>query len=327
MKIVEFFKSLVLPTKMARYRNMSVLISLLIFVTATYLLSIPFGSALEKSAYALKENYNFLAFQEVDDYADSDNKAILQEIVDLECAVNDKGLLECTGLSGKVNREYNIEYEKEGIKKKLNIFFDFYDSEKEEEPAYDLKTAFSIENDKYKYVENEEQYFLVFTNSLIYYQSHQLEMGNEEKDMVKTHNEETLVLFGVPLDYQTYYPDFNLKLEDANTFGDYVIEKILVGFSTYYRSTAFIQTFMVSFIFPLLMVLIFWLFFKRNGQLKRFKEYFNIAAISSIIPLIIVFAIAWLYPIVLNWYIFVFSLFYLFVLFKINNTPTEHPQQ
>jgi hypothetical protein len=310
MKVVEFLKSLVMPTKMARYRNMSALIGL------------PFGNALADSAMNYKENYNFLALQEIDEYADEDNKAILKDITDLGCVVNDKGILECETLTDKVNREFKIVYEKDGIKKHINIFFDFYDEEKEEEPAYNLKEQFSNEN--YEYVENEEQYFLVFTRKFIYYQAHQLEMGNKDEGMEITHNDEKLQLVGLNLDYAGFIPELNLKLEDPNTFGDYIMDKMLVGFSAYARSTAFFQTLIITIVFPLLMVLLFWLFFKRNGRLKRFKEYFNIAAISSILPLLLAFAIAWYLPIVLNWYIFIFSIFYLFALFKINNAQTEY---
>lgn len=324
MNILQFLKSFIFPTKMARFRTMSALISLLIFVGATYLLSVPFGKALSDSAFTQRETYNFQALHEIDEYVtDEEGIATLQEIRDLECAVNDEGVLVCENLDD-VSKEFTVVYTKEGIKKNIHIFFDLYDEEKEEEPKWDLQKDFSIETDEYKYVENEEHYFLVFTRKLIYFQAHQLEMGNQEKDMEITHNEEKLTLFGFNLDYFNFFPDFSLKLDNPNKIGDYVTDKLLAGFSTYVRSTAFFQTLLITLIFPLIMVLLFWLFFRRTGQLKRFKEYFNIAAISSIVPLLLVFGIAWVFPVVLNWYIFIFSIFYLFSLFKINNMPSEN---
>jgi len=323
MNILQFLKSFIFPTKMARFRTMSALISLLIFVGATYLLSVPFGKALSDSAFTQRETYNFQALHEIDEYVtDEEGIATLQEIRDLECAVNDEGVLVCENLDD-VSKEFTVVYTKEGIKKNIHIFFDLYDEEKEE-PKWDLQKDFSIETDEYKYVENEEHYFLVFTRKLIYFQAHQLEMGNQEKDMEITHNEEKLTLFGFNLDYFNFFPDFSLKLDNPNKIGDYVTDKLLAGFSTYVRSTAFFQTLLITLIFPLIMVLLFWLFFRRTGQLKRFKEYFNIAAISSIVPLLLVFGIAWVFPVVLNWYIFIFSIFYLFSLFKINNMPSEY---
>lgn len=322
MKVLEFLKSFVFPTKMVRFRNMSALISLLIFVLSTYLLSLPLGKALADGVRAEKKAYNFQAVHEAAEYLDEAGKEILDEIINLECAIGEDGLLACGNLETNF-KEYEIVYEKDGIKKHIHVFFDFYDQEKEEEPAIDLEKEFSIENEKYEYVENEEHYFIVFTKNYLYFQAHQLEMGDKEKDMEITHNEERLVLFKGGLDYANFMPGFSLKLEDGDEFGDYVIDMYLGGLSEYYRSMSFIQTFLVSIVFPLLMVLLFWLFFRKTGRLQRFKEYFNTAAIASIIPLLLTFGLAWIFPIILNYYIFIFSLFYLFALFRINNMPKE----
>lgn len=322
MKVLEFLKSFVFPTKMVRFRNMSALISLLIFVLSTYLLSLPLGKALADGVRAEKKAYNFQAVHEAAEHLDEAGKEILDEIINLECAIGEDGLLACVNLETNF-KEYEIVYEKDGIKKHIHVFFDFYDQEKEEEPAIDLEKEFSIENEKYEYVENEEHYFIVFTKNYLYFQAHQLEMGDKEKDMEITHNEERLVLFRDGLDYANFMPGFSLKLEDGDEFGDYVIDMYLGGLSEYYRSMSFIQTFLVSIVFPLLMVLLFWLFFRKTGRLQRFKEYFNTAAIASIIPLLLTFGLAWIFPIILNYYIFIFSLFYLFALFRINNMPKE----
>lgn len=331
MNVLEFLKSFIFPTKMARFRTMSALISLLIFVASTYLLSVPFGKALSDSAFAQRDTYNFRALHEINEYVDEEGQAVLQEIRDLGCAVNEEGTLVCEHLEGN-KAEFEIAYTKPGneenevaIKKHIHIFFDLSDEENEEESANNnFEEEFSIENEKYKYVENEEHYFLVFTKKLIYFQAHQSEMGKEDKDMVITHNEEQLTLFGFSLDYLSFFPDFSLKLEDPNQFGDYVTDQLLAAFATVRSVYALFQTFLITLIFPLIMVLLFWLFFRRTGRLKRFKEYFNIAAISSIIPLLLVFGIAWFLPVVLNWYIFIFSIFYLFSLFKINSMQTEY---
>lgn len=322
MKVLEFLKLFVFPTKMVRFRNMSALISLLIFVLSTYLLSLPLGKALADGVRAEKKAYNFQAVHEAAEYLDEAGKEILDEIINLECAIGEDGLLACVNLETNF-KEYEIVYEKDGIKKHIHVFFDFYDQEKEEEPAIDLEKEFSIENEKYEYVENEEHYFIVFTKNYLYFQAHQLEMGDKEKDMEITHNEERLVLFIGDLDYANFMPGFSLKLEDGDEFGDYVIDMYLEGLSKYYRSVSFNLTFLVFIVFYLLMVLLFWLFFRKTGRLQRFKEYFNTAAIASIIPLLLTFGLAWIFPIILNYYIFIFSLFYLFALFRINNMPKE----
>lgn len=75
------------------------------------------------------------------------------------------------------------------------------------------------------------------------------------------------------------------------------------------------------FLMPLIFIFMFWLVFKRTGRLKYFKEYYNIAAISSIAPLLLTFVAAWFLPDVIEWYIFIFAVYYIYVLYRINNAP------
>jgi hypothetical protein len=86
-----------------------------------------------------------------------------------------------------------------------------------------------------------------------------------------------------------------------------------------YASSSIINLFLIAFLFPLLFITIYWLVFKRTGKLRYFKEYYNIAAIASLVPLLIVFVIAWFLPVVINWYMFAFGLYYLYILYRVNN--------
>jgi hypothetical protein len=322
MKVLDFLKSLVLPSKIARYKTMSALIALFIFVLITYLLSIPFGSGLAKSSMEYQNNYHFLALQEIelDEENKEANESVLEEILNLECSVNAEGILECSGITENTVKEYSIVYNKDGVKKNIHIYYDFFDSEAEEEPTINIEKDFSKE--KYPYQDKEEHYFLLITKQYLFYQAHQLEMGSD--DLKAKHNDVELSAVRISLDYKTFMPELDLRLDDPFSYGTYVILQLLTGYSEYARSTAFFQTFLITILFPLLMVFLFWLFFRKTGRLTRFKEYYNVAAISNIIPFIIAFGVAWIYPVVLNWYIFIFSIYYLFVLFRINNAPSEY---
>ncbi|HOH18218.1 MAG TPA: hypothetical protein PK087_02715, partial [Bacilli bacterium] len=83
------------------------------------------------------------------------------------------------------------------------------------------------------------------------------------------------------------------------------------------------NTLLICVLFPFLMILIFWLFFRRNGRLTQFREYFNIAALSSVVPFLITFAVSCFFQPILNAYIFIFSIYYLFILYRINNIQTD----
>ena len=73
--------------------------------------------------------------------------------------------------------------------------------------------------------------------------------------------------------------------------------------------------------FTLIVALLFSLLFRKNGRLKKFKEYYNIASIANFVPLIITFIFTWFNP---AWfgtvYLTVFTIYYLFVLYRINNS-------
>ena len=63
MKVLEFIQSLIVPTHMVKRKKMNILISILIFVLATYLMSVPISIYLKKTYYeAFDEKFNFNAF-------------------------------------------------------------------------------------------------------------------------------------------------------------------------------------------------------------------------------------------------------------------------
>lgn len=309
--IVNFFKSLVIPIRMAKYRHMSALISIIIFVLSAYLLALPYRKNVEKSVLSLKEDYSFLAVEEIPDT--EENLAVIKEIDSLECSINTEKALTCANLPEDTDFKRTISYEKEGITKHINIIIDVYN-----ETKYEKFTGFTLE--EYPYVDLNENYFIVFTKNTIIFQANQLGIDKNEV----THNEQKLAMTGFIFKYKDYFPDFQLSFDDENAqreFGSFVVDKLIEAYRSYSTSQSFIGSLMLAVIYPLLMVALFWLFFRKNGRLTRFKEYYNIAAIVSIIPILITFAVSWVYPVVFQGYIFIFSLYYLFNLYKINNSP------
>jgi len=83
------------------------------------------------------------------------------------------------------------------------------------------------------------------------------------------------------------------------------------------------QLFFTFFLPAILFIFLFWLIFRKNGKLTTFKEYFNLAAISSILVTVLVFIIGWFWSQVFGYYLFAFMGFYLFVLYKINSAPND----
>ena len=94
-----------------------------------------------------------------------------------------------------------------------------------------------------------------------------------------------------------------------------------------YAATNYMMYIIVSLLpacvlFPLLLVLLFWFMFKKNGQLKKFREYLNIYAISSIVPAILCFIVGFFWVYAIEYFIYVAAVFCVFQLYKINSAQT-----
>ena len=68
----------------------------------------------------------------------------------------------------------------------------------------------------------------------------------------------------------------------------------------------------------MIIVLMVFILFRKSGRLQSLKEYFNIAAISTVIPVLITFIVSWFYVEAYSFYVFVFATYYLLMVLKIN---------
>lgn len=315
-KVMDFILSLFLPAKIGRFRTMSVLFAIAIFLLESYVLYFPYRQAILDQGPKIEEEYWIKPLKELPD--NDDVKAFAQELNDLGCTVDANGKLVCSGLEDGDLYEKHLTFKPENgaYTKKLHFFIDYYI---EKDPRVDLKEGFKSAD--YPYVENEEDYFLVLTPQFLYYQAYTMLTEAEKKDPVK-HGDEALVGAAITLHYGIF-KEFDLKVDEPAVsgylIGDYLARKIVEGMVEAYASSSIINLFLIAFLFPLLFITIYWLVFKRTGKLRYFKEYYNIAAIASLVPLLIVFVIAWFLPDVINWYMFAFGLYYLFILYRVNN--------
>ena len=99
MKIVNFLKSLVSPVRMVKYKYMSVLISICIFVLGSYLLAVPARPYIVKNMDKLVENDNYLYLQSLTKMPVNDeNNLVFKELQDKQCAADETGTLVCKNM-------------------------------------------------------------------------------------------------------------------------------------------------------------------------------------------------------------------------------------
>ena len=173
---------------------------------------------------------------------------------------------------------------------------------------------YTVEDEKFDYL-NEEYFFIICNLSSVYYQG-QLK-GINEKNI--EHNGKILTSFA----YNTQYGKYIINSSEFNVenFGSYFLNIFVNGYASMSVSNFTFIALLYLMVFTLIVSLLFSLLFRRNGRLKKFKEYYNIAALANLVPLVITFIFTWFNP---AWfgsvYLTTFSIYYLFVLYRINNS-------
>ena len=116
--------------------------------------------------------------------------------------------------------------------------------------------------------------------------------------------------------------EFTFEGLQVNDFSSYLLGKFEVGYRLIAVASIRLQLFVYIIVFTLVITLLFSLLFKKNGRLKTIKEYYNIASLANIVPAIIAFILMWINPVIVgSAYLFIFTVYYLFVLYRINNSP------
>ena len=158
-KVMDFILSLFLPAKIGRFRTMSVLFAIAIFLLESYVLYFPYRQAILDQGPKSEEEYWIKPLKICHN---DDVKAFAQELNDLGCTavrtVNSSApalrTVTCTKSILPLNRKTAL------IRK--TFFIDYYI---EKDPRVDLKEGFKSAD--YPYVENEEDYFLVLTPAIL----------------------------------------------------------------------------------------------------------------------------------------------------------------
>lgn len=170
--------------------------------------------------------------------------------------------------------------------------------------------------DKYPKIQDEAYYFITITNGFIAYQANP--KGIEELAITRNNVKLQTALIA------TYFSNTSLNLNDlkAENFGSLLTTKLEEGYKVLAVQTFNFTAFIYCVLYTLVISVLFFLLFKRNGKLKTFKEYYNIASITNIIPTIIMFIASWFEPGIFGLvYLPTFAIYYLFVLYRINNSP------
>lgn len=297
---------------------MSVLISICIFILASYLLTFPVKPYLNRHMEDFVNEENYLYLQGIKNIPiNEETNLVFDELTKLNCKEIDNKL-------DKGNMESSL-YENEIVYTNSNnkvvhvkIVIDMFTQDNKAQYLPERKFVYS--DSEYPNIDNEDYYLIIFRKDCIYYQAYPTGI-----DSAKVERDGQIVSSQKLTSYYDYLEDFSFSMfqSDAYFAVPYIIDALTEG----YKPTLISQYSMVAFFytvgFTLIVILLFFLFFKKNGRLKKFKEYYNIASIASIAPTLAIFGIMWFNISFIGYYIFVFAVYYLFVLYKINNARQE----
>lgn len=313
---MNFIKSLFFPTRMNRHRYMSSLIAILIFLIGSFLLTFPSTVRLNKEKYNLIDDFGLDFLSEIPNNEEGQKLFNLKQY---NCKVEDGELVCQTDVPQAepviVSYQATIPQKKgEDLVVTRNIYFvfDFYDYKNQASTQYNISEQF----DTVERGENIHNYLVVFyKQGILTRVQPQLDKKGEVIPTVDPIIPYTLIGFNMS--------EFK---ETPNEAGVYLAQRIMDGIIPTFKEYLLMNTLMLVFLMSLIIVTIVWLISRKNGRLKTFKEYYNIASICSIPIFLAFFILYWFIPVIqhANFFMFfnsIFAVYYLFIVFKLNNLP------
>lgn len=315
MKILNFLKIFVSPLRMARHRSMSLLISICIFALfGGNIISIPSTVYYKNHIYEYidtSDDKSILDFHVLLDIPESDT-TIQDFFSEWHCLITDNTL------SCDVYNEHPmsvITYSKENSKGEditynIKIIIDSLPEIEGEVTKFPISDAFE------DLPAEHQNYLLVFyENKLLYKIPNSTSVGTVRSNTT------------FEFTYQRAKGDGLFSIgamgENSNTAGVYLSRRLAE--TVYYDLLKLNLTFMgfiYCFFWPLLLTFILWILFKKSGKMDTYKEFYNIAALSAIVPIILIFGITWFFPMALDLFIPIYSFYTMFMIYKINNSTT-----
>lgn len=329
MKFLNYIASLFIPTKMIERKNINVIVSFIILLLSSLVIALPYISKFKAIPYEVYCDYVTYDFRVIDEKQSKEvpfteeekikfgNKYTLvtvDELNDIDFEVKGGEVVLPEGINEYKDLKYN---DKEYILKREVYNYDNEGTLLDETDIYYIHIVFDIFKDpkeaNYKYSEdfddtfntNDENHYLIafYVDGLIY----------RNEYMIKYNR-------------QSYGYNFNkveINFKDMNSL-DYITKKlssILVPYTiSAYTFNGFLYTVLAGFIIAFAGYVVV----RNKNNLSKFKNYFNLAALSSIPITLLFFILEWndffVKLGIMDLYWCVFAIYYFIVLFIVNKT-------
>ena len=309
-KIKEFLYKFFTPKGMKNYRYMTILASILMFLFEVYALFFPVNQILNtKPEKYISSNDYTKVFYNIEGSIDNAMYVSSYKIVDGKMTSNDEN----EGL-----KIYKYAYDE------IDVYYIF-------DVNYSVSEAVKEIKDKYKErYPSEDNLKIEYSGLLIYVE---IQKGTSLEDAIDKYQKLDIDSINECLNQLSFKDTYNLNSDSAyvmlfegtrfyievpdenSVFSDYAsyrninfdinnyeslndFSKIFVTEigRTYAKNAGIVylsNCIIYALVFPFILALIVWLGLKKRSDLKRFKEYYNILAISSTVPCLISFILGW----------------------------------
>jgi len=354
-KIKNFLLSLVVPAKMRKHKGMSIIISLLIFILEVYILTAPINVVLKRNLddKALESSYASVFYQVQDDLG-AGVDGIINSNYYIDDELNIVSTIENEGI-----KVYNYQFEENDKVINVSYVFDVnestydainnvYNDYKELFPdEEDTKAYFACElayidaldndsldddvymtqkyNDYHNLTEEElqtklsEKEFLVSLFQLDHVENHYVMVLYTSRFMVQIPGDELTMATS---NYNTFEKETS-KITNINDFSKQLALTLTESEVALDGVTYLEQVLAIVLLAPVLIATLIWIFTRKTGCLQNMKEYYNVAALASIIPGILSFILVWIIGTTALWvYCGLLGLFLLYYLYQVNRDTT-----
>lgn len=312
-KLKEFLWKFLSPSGMKSFKYMTILASILIFIFEAYVLFFPVNQVLNKKPEKYIANNEYTkVFYNIDEGINAGISASGYKIENGIMKSNDeneevkiyKYIYEDETVYYIFDVNYSVAKKTQEIKEAYKTKYPTEDNLKLEYSAIliyaEMKKGTNMEDAIDMYQQFDIKQINEKLNTLTYIDTY----GLEEKGAYVMLFEAKKYYIEVPEEVSVFndsisYSETSLKdinLSDYNNIGDLSKSFIKEIGKNYAKNAGIVylgNCLIYAVVFPLLLALIVWLGLKKRSDLKRFKEYYNILAISSIIPCLISFILAW----------------------------------
>lgn len=358
----DFITALIVPSRMRKFRYMSILIAMLIFVVSIYLISIPHNVFLNQNKEKFIKENSYVSV-----YEDLENTALSDDFKNQGYKVVKNAMTSKTNEGLVKIFQFNTDATIKGEQKNINLYVVFDPKSTLLDNTEKIKKGYLAKFENAKYAQSIA--YLIYIDSLsttdevndAWYEGRYTYYNSLSKEEIQKiyQSKNNFDLYGIKITGENNYLTIFLKdqlitqiaykakegadvtypaltsyysncddidftsVTTLKEFGTVVANGLFKALKETEKTRYLFNVIIYAIIYPAIYCLLLFWCMRKRGTMKTYKEYYNVASIASIIPVLATFIIGWFVPNAVLIYGIGFSVMTLIAFYKINLTPEQ----